>query len=897
MIRLVLRRAESLVLDHPRAVLTVALALGAISIWLGTGIELLTSRQELVPEDDVSQARWNSLRSQFASAEPLIIALEASASGVSVEDLETTAREIAEHLQADPQVRSVFYRVDFDWLADHALALAPADMVEQAFEMVQRLLAVDGKLILTSWADLNLRSATDIEDSLESGSVLPSDDAAVAAAWLLDLVDAERDFLTDPHGFVDRLKQVPLMLIDSGRRGSLTGDGYLSTSDERVVFVLVSPAYFDDSLEAQRALVDSVRVAVAAVLSERAGVRYGLTGPAAMAVEEMNAIGRDTRRTSLIAIVGVLGISLLVFRRRRHALLGLATLAAGVTWSIGAVQLEIGSLNIITTALIPILVGMGIDYAVHPLSQYELERQNKGRREAVRATLRTTSAAVVASAFTTSAAFACLLLMDFRGFSQLGLVTSVGVLLCLLAALLVLPALLLLRGAPEHDNAAARAAVDQIWDDRAARWVCASPGLVVALAIGLTAIAGLAASRVELEPSLLELLPAGSESIHYLEIINDESALSHDFNLVVAEDLEQLRALRSRAEDEASIRRFESILTFLPDQPLASEAAAARARRTLEVIELTVAAFDGRRLSDSLLRLESALATAADDAFVAGLGGVSGALEKARQATAGAIELAMAASPERLAEWAEAQEALRVVAFSALQQLRDAASVPLPTRASLPSEIVDRFMTEDGRYVGYLFPAGDIYDTGFLGQFNVASRRVASNAIGFPVLFESHSALITSGFGLAFASAALLVFLVLLLDLRNTQHTALALVPVFFGTVWMLGLMWALGLSFNFANLVAVPIVLGVGIDAGVHIIHRLRLEGSAGIMTVVSHTGRAILIASLTTMVGFGSLVFATHRGMASLGALLLLGVGACTIAALIVLPNLLIVSGIARR
>ena len=154
MIRLVLRRAESLVLDHPRAVLTVALALGAISIWLGTGIELLTSRQELVPEDDVSQARWNSLRSQFASAEPLIIALEASASGVSVEDLETTAREIAEHLQADPQVRSVFYRVDFDWLADHALALAPADMVEQAFEMVQRLLAVDGKLILTSWADL-----------------------------------------------------------------------------------------------------------------------------------------------------------------------------------------------------------------------------------------------------------------------------------------------------------------------------------------------------------------------------------------------------------------------------------------------------------------------------------------------------------------------------------------------------------------------------------------------------------------------------------------------------------------------------------------------------------------------------------------------------------------------
>ena len=366
---------------------------------------------------------------------------------------------------------------------------------------------------------------------------------------------------------------------------------------------------------------------------------------------------------------------------------------------------------------------------------------------------------------------------------------------------------------------------------------------------------------------------------------------------MVAEDLEQLSALRRRAEREASVRRFDSILTFLPEQPAASEAAAAGARRTLEAIEVAEVAFDGARLSDSLSRLESALTSAADDAFVAGLGEVSGALERAREVTASALSLSVEAGPEQLADWATAHEMLRSEARRLLHELRNAAAEPLPTRASLPPDIVDRFLTEDDRYVGYLFPAGDIYDTGFLERFNGASRRVSSNAIGFPVLFESHSALITSGFTVAFASAALLVFLVLLLDLRNTRHTILALIPVFVGTIWMLGLMRAFGLSFNFANLVAVPIVLGVGIDAGVHVVHRLRLEGGDGIMTAVSHTGRAILIASLTTMVGFGSLVFASHRGMASLGALLLLGVAACAIAALIVLPNLVIVSGIARR
>ena len=896
MIRPALGCAESLVLNHPRVVLTVAVALSVISIWLGTGIELRTSRQELVPEGDPSQAQWEVLRSQFAGAEPLIIVLDANGSTATVDDLETVANEVAEKLQLNPQVRSVFHRVDLEWLEDHALALAPADAVNNAIERLEELLVFDNTLTLTGWADLNERIAAGIEDSLKSGNSSPPADAVAAAARLRDLVEAEHDFLSNPHELVSRLTQAPRMLMGNEWPASLTGDGYLSTSDKRMVFMLVNPVHLDSTLETQRKFVDSIRGAVAAVLLDHSGIHYGLTGPAAMAVEEMNAIGRDARRTSLIAIFGVLGISLLVFRRRRHALLVLATLAAGVLWSIGAVRLEIGSLNVITTALIPILVGMGIDYAVHPLSQYELERQHNARREAVRATLRKTRAAVVASALTTAAAFACLLLMDFRGFSQLGLVTSVGIMLCLLAALLVLPALLLLQGAPEHDTTTPPAVVDRIWDDRAARWVCASPRLVVTLAIGLTVIAGLAASQVRLQSSLLELLPAASESLRYLEIINDESAPSHDFNLVVADDLEQLRALQARAEGETSIRRFESVLTFLPNQPLLSEAAAARVRMMLEVIKVAEAKFDGHRLTESLLRLESALTSAADNTFVTGLGEVSGVLEEARQLAASAIQLTTTAGPQQLKEWASAEDSLRLETLDILQQVREAAAMPLPTRASLPSDIVNRFVTEHNRYIGYLFPAGDIYDTEFLGQFNAASLRVSNKAIGFPVLFESHSALITSGFGIAFASAMVLVFLVLLIDLRNTRYTVLALVPVSVGTLWMLGLMWVFGLSFNFANLVAVPIVLGVGIDAGVHIVHRLRLEGADGIMITVSHTGRAILIASSTTMVGFGSLLFATHRGMASLGALLLLGVGACTVVALIILPNLLIVSGTAR-
>jgi predicted RND superfamily exporter protein len=105
------------------------------------------------------------------------------------------------------------------------------------------------------------------------------------------------------------------------------------------------------------------------------------------------------------------------------------------------------------------------------------------------------------------------------------------------------------------------------------------------------------------------------------------------------------------------------------------------------------------------------------------------------------------------------------------------------------------------------------------------------------------------------------------------------------------------GLSFNFANLVAIPLILGVGIDNGVHVMHRVRLEGREGMSVVLRHTGRAILIASLTTMIGFGSLALASHRGLASLGVVLLLGVGSCLVASMLVLPNLLVVLGLVRR
>lgn len=899
MLRRVLNRVETAVLHHPRALLGVALVLVAVSLWLGLGIELRTARADLVPEGDKAQARWESLKSEYGGLEPLILVLETETEGLAVGALEDAAERVAAALADRPAVADVFYRVDLGWLEANALRLAPPADLERGLEGVEELFAGRGEaLTIGGFADLNDLLAARIERGLEQGSMLPADDAPAEAERLVELIESEIAFLEDPAGFADRFTAQPLRLLAGSRLAALTDRGYLATRDQRALFLLVAGAA--DGLEGRRELVSEVRAATEAVLATSPGVRHGLTGPPAMEVEEMASIGRDGRRTSIFAIAGVFVLSLLAFERRRHALLGLLTLAIGTVWALGAVRLELGYLNMITTALVPILVGMGVGYAVHILSQYELERRVHEREEAVRVTYRTTSAAVTVSALTTAAAFFCFLFMRFKGFAELGLVTGVGVVLCLVATLTVLPALLMLRGAeakalglrPEE-----RAVVDRFWNRATARRVCRFPRLVVTLAAIATVVSALAATRVRIDSSLLELLPAGAESLRYLDLLHDESDLSNDLNIVVAGDLDELRRFATAAAERPSVERFESILDFLPESPEASDRALERAQSLFDRVEVGREGSTPAAWSASLARLEGALAEAADSAFVAGLGELSAALERAR----GAAERAVGLTATRLGSGAsavhgDAERRLLAELAGLVGRLKESAAAPAPTLDTLPSALRDRFVTERGRYLGYLHPAGEIYDPDFLARFNTDALAISEEAIGFPVLFEDHSRAITGGFEMAFAIGGGLIFVLLLIDLRHVGRTLLALAPVVLGTLWMLGLMRALGLDFNLANLVAVPIVLGVGIDGGVHVIHRFRLEGAGGLETVVAHTGRAVLIASLTTMVGFGSLALASHRGMASLGTLLLAGVATSLLATLVFLPNLLLVLGLAR-
>jgi len=269
-------------------VLWTALVATLAAAWVGTGLDLRTSRRELVPDGDVNQARWDAVRADFADPEPLIVVIERNSAAVSIASIKRAAERVAARLETDTRVSSVFYRVDIDWISDHALHLAtPADLLAAVSELEGVLADEGGEIQLHNFADLNVRLAERIEASLAAGAVLPAG-AETEARRLSDFVAAERDFLAAPQEWAAGLAASPVGLLDAEVRGSITANGFLSTDDGDVLFVLVHPA--GDShggLERFQSIAELAREVASEVTAEAPGLHFGLTGPPAMEVEEM----------------------------------------------------------------------------------------------------------------------------------------------------------------------------------------------------------------------------------------------------------------------------------------------------------------------------------------------------------------------------------------------------------------------------------------------------------------------------------------------------------------------------------------------------------------------------------------------------------------------------------
>jgi predicted RND superfamily exporter protein len=442
------------------------------------------------------------------------------------------------------------------------------------------------------------------------------------------------------------------------------------------------------------------------------------------------------------------------------------------------------------------------------------------------------------------------------------------------------------------------------WLETIGRLLSRKPIAVGALLVSLI-LAGLsvyAGMHIGFQYDMTELYPQEAPSLKAQDMIIDKFEFSPDYAMLKADNeedcREKIRKFKKMGNRTDLIGQVDGITEFLP-APDVQQANIPLIEAYREQLELTPLpeAITSEQIADLEKELERLHANIVEigELSIMGSGEGNKIIRKCDQIVGKRDEksyvLGLAQIVGKLSSTPELLDGYQQTMARVLKErMLRMTTTDIVTIDNLPNDIRNRYVNprNDDLLIS-IYPKGEIWDEIKLRKFYEKSSAIDPAITGMPGIMIVFIDLMKQKGMIAclFGAAAILIFL--MIDFRSLSYTLLASVPLAMGSVWMVGLMAVFGIQFNISNFMALPLIIGIGIDDGVHILHRYRIEGRGSIPIVIKYTGRAILLTSLTTMIGFGSMGLASHRGIASMGQVLFLGVGTCFLSSVIALPALI--------
>jgi len=653
------------------------------------------------------------------------------------------------------------------------------------------------------------------------------------------------------------------------------GTEYLVTPEGKMGFVLLRIAVNKDELARGSEAVDALRELITQTTARHPHVKIGLTGLPIMENDEMRASQSSMFWGGLLSFIGVVIVVIAGFGGVRHALMANVVLLIGTAWAFGYAALVVGHLNILSITFTATLVGVGIDYGTYYVSRYmQMRREGHACEAALLRTTKVAGPAIITGAMTTVAAFFATGTASFTGIAELGIIAGGGILLCALAQLFVLPALV-------------RVVDESSWGNRFPKplpvhtgigLLMKAPRSLMILAVLVTVVAGTGAHRLWYDYNLLNMEPEGLESVNLEHRLLTECGQSMWYALSVAETREQLLERKAKFSELKSVERTEEIASYLPVDDSETHAAIATISSRLASLpeRPPLIGIDApEELGAVLAQAQDLAARTKDGADCARH------LEQLRQAMRGLP------AADCYAKLSQFQQQMAGELLSRLHILRSVANPESPQLADLPTSLVSRFVGQHGKYLLKIYGVGDIWNMDSLSKFVHDVRRVDPKATGNPLQAYECSLEMKRSYEQATLLSLIIIMGVLYFDFRNLFHCALAAIPQFMGIAITLGLLGYMNTPLNPANLIAVPMILGIGVDYSVYIVHEW-LE-QKGRYRMTAGTAIAVTVDAMTTLIGYGSLLIASHRGLQSLGRVLTIAVTFCTLMSVVALPAFL--------
>ena len=623
---------------------------------------------------------------------------------------------------------------------------------------------------------------------------------------------------------------------------------------------------------------EATRVVADREIARNGEVQLHLTGEAAMNAEEFHAVVKGATVAGLASLVLVSVIVFFGLPLLRLNVAALALLVLGFLINAGFATIAIGHLNMISVAFAVLFIGLGVDYAVHVILRFcEEVRAGHDLEEAVKLAADSAGPALALCTATTALAFLSFTPTAFAGMAQLGVIAAAGTVIAFIASLSLVPAILSFMPSVVP---ALRAKPPRAWKrTRKITGLLRLPVSLAVVALAAAAIFLLPDVRFNGDPVDLKD-PKSASVVMFKKLMDENPGLTFAGQLLIGphQDAEKEKKLLTALPEVSEVKSLEN---YFPQDQTAKLKRLGELKQRLPASIAPLGGLDGKALTAALERLGQTAA------YLAQVPGASAELRKAAGDLAGRIGTFRQKETGNARALAMLDNAWFANFPATMQRLILLASAAPVTAQNIDPNLKDRFIAPDGRQRLEVVPSGDLRKSAQLDRFVDAVARVAPAIVGPPVEIVGSARAVADAMTRAVIFALALVVIVVTPVLRRPLDVALVLAPLLLAALLLCGYTVVFHSPFNFANVIVLPLLLGLGVDSSIHYVMRAREHHEEHI--VDTSTPRAVLVSALTTIGSFGTLWLSPHRGMASMGELLTIAIIVTLVTTLVVLPQLI--------
>ncbi len=899
----------------------VALALTLAASYYVIDLPIHSSYLALLPQNDPLITEYREHEEYLAQNDYVALLLRLQ----NPDDLSTNERKkllldtagiIAQELESNPEFTEITYllqpspKIPDQYLLLYSLTEEKLAQIQEDVSKARGTISADNisNLPSTALSDVYLQITNEIDQAIyHSGLATLTDPSDSKLDQQLTEISAINESVLNALDGISALPDVTVTVnnldeIFSSTQGTTDREptGFFST-DYSKLLMNVHPrfpsqrgiAYCTKIMESLQHELENLDLA-------RSGMTVGVTGTYAFNASTNAVVNTDMRRTTVISSVGVLVIFFVAFGSVFYSIIAVIPLGISLILTMAWAKFSLGGLNLITTFLPALVLGLGIDYAVHLISRYaEERRKGKPLNPALLTAIVQKGRASLIAAVTTSLVFVCLLLSRSRAMFEMGAIASVGVLIAFVATLFLIPSLLTLSHylfGPRRSETVANYA------DRLSSFFAFVSGkrqAIFSITIILTVFVSFQAADISFRFTSADLVPDVESQRVFDEVVRSFGAsgtkIGNYFTFFASSE-EELQTVVEKLGSSELVDTVESAHQLLP-------ANLSDQRQVLSSLDIN-SYVNQLILLDKNLQDRSSIVTHTDTLlgqfsllqYVATLNGFPelalSAANIQRELTTIRTKLTGIDLKQTNTELYRLTGALVDLKqdLEVVQGLPPIATLLGDILASLPAGIRSRYVTSDGQYIVYAKMNSALFKEGRLEEFNSFASSFSDSYFGMPKVGMALRGYMKNDFWLSTILAAILITIILRRTVGKWLLALLASTPLILGYIWMLGGMRLLEIDFNFINITISPLLIGIGVDNGIHILHRYLEEKKVNAINAIerssAQTAVAIIVTSLTTMIVFGSLLLARTPGLRYLGISALLGLGFTLIFSLLFLP-----------